>query len=431
MIIGRQNVGKSTLFNALVRKKIAIVSSQPGVTRDYIEKEIPIDGKLFNLIDTGGITQDKNKNDMEYIVSLRSMNIIDKASLVLFIVDTSGITPMDEEISRIIRKRNKKCLVVINKVDQSENIIKTEFFAEFYQLGFDTIIPVSATHRKNFNALFEAILDNCKETILEEETEETIKMAIVGKPNVGKSSILNKILNADRSLVTEIPGTTRDSLDVTMEHDGKSITLIDTAGIRRKSKVSQDVEYYSVNRAIKSIKRADVVLVIISADEGISIQDKKILYLIYESRKSAVVIINKWDLMSPKASPSDYEKSMKLRLPVISHLPFIFASAKTGIRIARILPKALEVYTNYSLRVPTNELNLFIHNILNKYSPPGAGGMIKIFYGTQVKERPPLFVFFTNKPNKIKSNYERFLINKLRERFNFEGSPVNLKFKKK
>ncbi len=432
VIIGRQNVGKSTLFNALAKKRIAIVSPTPGVTRDYIEKEISIEGKKFNLIDTGGITQKGNGDEIEYLVSLKTMDIIKKASLLLFVVDKKGVTPIDQEIADIIRKRNKRCIIIVNKVDTPKQTKQKELFAEFYSLGFDTIVPVSATHRNNFAELFEKILELSPTSNKVVTSEEPIKIAIVGKPNVGKSSILNKILNAERSLVTEVPGTTRDSIDTEITYCGKKIILIDTAGIRRKSRVKEDLEYYSVNRAIKSIKRSDIVLIVLSAPEGISSQDKKIFYLVQEAQKGAIIVINKWDLISKEnKSTSIYKNILNQKFPLISHLPLIFTSAKTGLRISKILPLSLQVYENYNKRISTQEFNKFIQNIVNKYSPPQEGGMIKIFYGTQVSTKPPFFVLFTNNPHKIKDNYKRFLINKLREKFQFTGSPIILKFRKK
>lgn len=432
VIVGRQNVGKSTLFNALVRKRIAIVSPVPGVTRDYIEQEIFIEGRKFNLIDTGGITQKDETAELEYLASLKTMDIIEKADVLLFVVDKNSITPIDQEIADIIRKRNKKCILVINKVDIPAHTQQKELFAEFYSLGFDIIVPISATHRNNFSELFKRIIELVPSEDDTETPEEVIRIAIVGKPNVGKSSILNKLLNTDRALVTEIPGTTRDSIDTEIIFSNKRLILIDTAGIRRKSRIKEDVEYYSVNRAIKSIRRADVVFIIISAPEGVSSQDKKIFYLVQEAGKSAIIVLNKWDLVPSEVKDEQlYENNIKQVFPLIAHLPVISVSAKTGFNINQLLPLALGVYENYSKRISTQEFNKFIHNIVNRYSPPQEGGMIKIFYGTQVGTKPPFFVLFTNRPDHIKENYKRFLINKLREQYNFTGSPIILKFRKK
>ncbi len=430
VIVGRQNVGKSTLFNALTKKRIAIVSPISGVTRDYIEHKVEIDGKIFNIIDTGGIVQ-SNQNEMEYLTTLRTVNIIENATLVLFILDKSGITPIDEEIADIIRKKNKSCVVVVNKVDISVDTRKSELFSEFYSFGFKDVIPISAEHRNNFSALYEKILEYSNSNVVEEE-EEIIKVAIVGKPNVGKSSILNRIANAERSIVTDIPGTTRDSIDTEIKAFGKRIVLIDTAGIRKKSKVKNDLEYYSVNRAIKSIKRADVAAVVISAVDGISSQDKKILYIINENKKAAIIIINKWDLISvDDKSPTKYEKKLKAAFPLIDYLPFIFVSAKTGVRIRNIIQLCIEVYENYHRRITTNEFNNLIERLINRNGPSQGGSIVKIHYGVQAKSAPPFFVLFTNKPDKIKKDYERFLLNKIRDNFNFKGSPIILKFRKK
>ena len=431
VIVGRQNVGKSSLFNALAKKRIAIVSPKPGITRDYIECKIKINKKEIIIIDIGGITDSKNKNDLEYITTLKTKEILQKADLILFVLEKNKLTPMDEEIAKIIRKSNKKTVLVVNKVDNYNEINSPDTISLFYSLGFDNIIPISATHRKNFDALFNLIEKLLPESKITQSEKENIKIAIVGKPNVGKSSILNSLINDNRAIVTDIPGTTRDNIDTILNYNDKLITLIDTAGIRKKSRINEDIEYYSVNRAINAIKRSDISLMIISASEGISNQEKKIFYLINEYKKASIIILNKWDLIKSK-NIQYFKKIISEIFPMFSHFPILNVSALTGLNINKIIPKALEVYNNYTRRIPTSEFNKFVQNIINTYSPPQKGvGTIKIYYGTEYKIKPPSFIFFTNKPDEINENYKRFLINKIYENFNFEGSPIIIKFRKK
>lgn len=430
VIVGRQNVGKSTLFNALVKKRVAIVSPIPGVTRDYIEEKIKIDNILCLLIDTGGLTKSKDKTSIEYLAALKSFDVIKESDLILFMVEKQILSPLDEEIASFIRKFNKNVILVVNKVDNYKEISDPQTIAPFYSLGFENIVPISATHRKNFDNLFDVIKSLLPERVNEIEYLEEIKVAIVGKPNVGKSSVLNSILNQPRSLVSEIPGTTRDSIDTEIIYNKNKLVLIDTAGIRKKSKIKENLEYYAVNRAIKSIKRADIVLLIISSPEGITAQDKKIFYLINEYNKGAIILLNKWDLIADKDFQT-YRDWLINKFPLFSNFPILNISALTKLNIEKIFPKILEVYENFTRRIPTNEFNKFIQNIVNVYSPPQEGGVVKIYYGTQFKTKPPSFVLFTNKPDKIKENYKRFLINKIYENFNFEGSPVVIKFRKK
>ncbi len=432
LIIGRQNVGKSTLFNKIIKKRHAIVNDTPGLTRDYITETIKIDDYYYELIDTGGLTDNNEK--IESIIKLQVISLLDQINLILFMVDKKSITPLDIEIAELIRKANKKIILIINKVDNPDKINQEDIFLDFYELGFNKMIPISAEHKINFESLFNSIEEAIpkKITSIEDDNDE-LKIAILGKPNVGKSSIINKLLNFNRVIVTEIAGTTRDSIDVELTYNDQKFFFIDTAGIRKKSKISTNIEYYSINRAIKSIHKCNLVIMVLSAETLISDPDKKIFQLINDEKKPCIIVVNKWDLV--KNTQENIHnliiKKIKSKFPLISYLPIYFISAKTGHNIHKILPSIISIHTNYTHELKTAEFNKFVQNIINKSSPPQSGGHIKLYYAPQIKTAPPFFVFFTNKPEKIKDNYKSFLINRMREKFNFSGCPIILKFRKK
>ena len=432
LIIGRQNVGKSTLFNKIMKKRHAIVADTPGLTRDYMNETVKIDDYYYQLIDTGGLTD--NKEIIEIKVKTQVINLLQKAHLILFLVEKDGLMPLDYEIADLVRKSGKKTVIIINKIDNPAHIERTELFSEFHELGFDIIMPISAEHRINFNELYD-IINNLIPVKIEslDEIEETIKIAILGKPNVGKSSIINRLANSERVIVTETPGTTRDSIDVEIKYNNQNFTFIDTAGMRKRSKIASDVEYYSVNRAIKSIERSDIVIMILSAETLLADADKKIFHVIYKRNKPCLIAVNKWDLVKNKEENihNILKKQIKEKSPIISYIPIILISAKTGHNFEKILPNILAIHKNFKQRVKTSEFNNFVQQTLNKNSPPQEGGFIKIFYGTQTGNAPPRFIFFTNKPDKIKENYKNFLINSIRKNFNFSGCPIILKFRKK
>ncbi len=430
VIVGRQNVGKSTLFNMLAKKRIAIVSPKPGVTRDFITIDIEIDDNQYELIDTGGIID--AQNDMDYIVTLKSYSIIDDADVIVFVVSKEGLMPIEYDIADYIRKSGKPVLLVINKIDTPEKLTDETVKSEFYSLGFKSVIAISAAHKLNLSELLEQIEQNVPVKMSRNNAEEEIKIAIVGKPNVGKSSILNTLIKQPRAIVSDMPGTTRDSIDTKIRYMNRNLILIDTAGIRKKARVKESLEYYSMNRAVKSIKRSDVVVLVVSATEKLSEQDKKIMYMVQDENKAAVIVFNKWDLVNKDTYTAvEFEKELKQNNPFLSYLPILFISAKTRLRVTKILSSVLDVYENYNRRITTAEFNGFIQKIVNKYRPPQYGGFIKIYYGTQIGTAPPFFALFTNKPDKIKSNYKSYIINRIRENFNFIGSPIIIKFRKK
>ena len=354
--------------------------------------------------------------------------------LRLFIVEKNGLIGFDYEIADIIRKSGKKTLLVVNKMDNPLDIDKSELLSEFYELGFDTIIPISAEHRINFHALFDSVNEMIPVKIESlDEIQDILKIAILGKPNVGKSSIINRLANSERVIVTEIPGTTRDSIDVEIMYNNQKFTFIDTAGIRKRTKIKTDIEYYSVNRAIKSIKRANIIIMVFSAETLLAEADKKIFQIINNEYKPCLIVINKWDLVDKKETNIHNIMIRKIRekLPFINHVPVYFISAETGHNLSKILPALLSIYNNYNQRLKTSQFNNFVQKVLNRNSPPQEGGFIKIFYATQTSTAPPQFVFFTNKPDKIKDNYKRYLANNIRDKYNFAGCPVVIKFRKK
>ncbi len=432
LIIGRQNVGKSTLFNKIMKRRHAIVSDTPGLTRDYMNETVMIDDYYYQLIDTGGLTD--NKETIETKVKEQVKSLLHEAHLILFMVDKNGLMPFDYEIANLVRKSGKKIILIINKVDNPSHIEKAEIFSEFHELGFDIIIPVSSEHRVNFTELYDTInnlIPNKIESL--DEIEETIKIAVLGKPNVGKSSIVNRLVNSERVIVTEIPGTTRDSIDVEIKHNNRNFTFIDTAGMRKKTKIATSVEYYTVNRAVKSIKRANIVIMVLSADTLLSDPDKKILHIVYNNQKPCLIAVNKWDLVknTEENIHNILKRQIQKKSPIISYMPVIFISAKTGHNFSKILPNILTIIGNNIQRVQTSKFNIFVQQTINKHHPSQQGGLIKIYYGTQAGASPPRFIFFTNRPDKIKDNYKNYLINSIRANFEFSGCPIILKFRKK
>lgn len=431
LIIGRQNVGKSTLFNQLIKKKHAIVHDTPGLTRDYMVETVLINDCYYQLIDTGGLTD--NKKTIESIIKKQVLNLFKDIHLILFIVEKKGLMSLDFNIADLVRKVNKKIILIVNKADDITKIDNPELLSEFYELGFDHIIPISAEHKINFALLYNNINNLIPDKVTSlEDTDAVFKIAILGKPNVGKSSIINKLSNSQRVIVTETPGTTRDSIDVEIKYHNQTYTFIDTAGIRKKSRINSNIEYYSINRAIKSIKRSDMVVMVLSAEDLLSDPDKKIFKYINEQRKPCLIVANKWDLIDKEDNIHNImTRKIMQKFPLISYIPVLFISAKTGHNIQKIFSLLFTINNNYNHRIQTAKFNDFVQKIINKYSPPQAGGHIKISYGTQIGTAPPRFIFFTNKPDQIKQNYQNFLINKIREKFDYSGCPIILKFRKK
>ncbi|RLA88466.1 MAG: ribosome biogenesis GTPase Der [Deltaproteobacteria bacterium] len=431
-IIGQPNVGKSTLFNRMAGYKKAIVQEVPGVTRDLNYADVTWHGRSFMVIDTGGLDLG-SKEGLSVLVKQQCQLAIEEADLILFIMDgKAGLTPLDEEIAKILREQKKDVFFIVNKIDDPSH---TDKIFDFYKLGVEKIYPLSASHGYGFHQLMEEIIQKfgVEETVLEEREEDKIKVAVVGRPNVGKSSIVNSILGYNRVLVSESPGTTRDAIDTPFRFKDEEYILIDTAGIRKKSRISLRLEKYSVVKAIKSIERADIVLHIIDATEGVTEQDTKIAGVIQEKGRGIVIVVNKWDLIKKDTKSVDiWKKSIQTRIKHLSFAPIIFVSAKTKKRIINILEYVNRVYKEYIKRIPTHELNLFLKEISKKKTPPMyKGKIVKLYYIAQVEICPPTFVIFTNYPKGIHFSYQRYIINRLREKYSFEGIPIRLFFKKR
>ena len=429
-IVGRPNVGKSTLFNKLIGDRLSIVKNEPGVTRDRLYRETEWSGKEFLLVDTGGL-EPRTNDFMMSKIKQQAQVAIDEADVIIFLVDgKAGITGLDEDVANVLRKQDKKVVVAVNKIDNymkdQENIL------EFYALGFEEVIGISGEHKTNLGDLLDAVVDKFDDE-KEVEEEDSLKIAILGRPNAGKSSLVNKLLNEERSIVSDMAGTTRDAIDSSLKYDGDKFTLIDTAGIRRKSKVEDSIEYYSVLRAVKSIKRADVCVLMLDATELLTDQDKRVAGLIYEERKPIIIAVNKWDLIEKNNnSVKEFTELVKADLPFLDYAPIVTISALTGKRTVNILEQARFINEEYHKKVTTGLLNQILAEIIAQNPvPTRKGRAVKINYATQVSQAPPKFVFFSNNPDLIHFSYQRYIENKLREYFGFEGCPIDIVFNRK
>ena len=429
-IVGRPNVGKSTLFNKLIGDRLSIVKNEPGVTRDRLYRETEWSGKEFLLVDTGGL-EPRTNDFMMSKIKQQAQVAIDEADVIIFLVDgKAGITGLDEDVANVLRKQDKKVVVAVNKIDNymrdQENIL------EFYALGFEEVIGISGEHKTNLGDLLDAVVEKFDDE-KEVEEEDSLKIAILGRPNAGKSSLVNKLLNEERSIVSDMAGTTRDAIDSSLKYDGDKFTLIDTAGIRRKSKVEDSIEYYSVLRAVKSIKRADVCVLMLDATELLTDQDKRVAGLIYEERKPIIIAVNKWDLIEKNNnSVKEFTELVKADLPFLDYAPIVTISALTGKRTVNILEQARFINEEYHKKVTTGLLNQILAEIIAQNPvPTRKGRAVKINYATQVSQAPPKFVFFSNNPDLIHFSYQRYIENKLREYFGFEGCSIDIVFNRK
>lgn len=431
-IVGRPNVGKSTLYNRLTQSREAIVDDVAGTTRDRQYGKVEWGGREFSIVDTGGLVA--NSDDIFEDQINRQVNIaIEESDLILFVVDIiNGITDYDEKVARILRKSNKNVILVSNKADNFNLYPQS---AEFYSFGLGDPMNISAISGAGTGDLLDAILEKMPERKEEEELEDIPKIAIVGRPNAGKSSILNALLDEERNIVTNISGTTRDSIYTKFNKFNMNFYLVDTAGIRKKAKVNEDIEYYSVLRSIRAIENSDVCILVIDATKGIEAQDLNIFSVIQKNRKGLVVCVNKWDLVENKEQivVKTFEKAIKERLAPFTDFPLIFTSAITKQRILKLLEVAKEVYDVRKTKVPTNKLNEVLLDIIAKTPPPAIKGKyIKIKYITQLpKTHVPTFVFFCNLPNWVKEPYRRFLENQIRKHWNFCGTPINILMREK
>ncbi|MCL2072915.1 MAG: ribosome biogenesis GTPase Der [Marinilabiliaceae bacterium] len=432
-IIGRPNVGKSTLFNRLVGSRTAIVDEISGVTRDRLYGKCEWNGVTFSVVDTGGYATNSD-DDFEEDIRNQVLIAIEEADILLFMVDvTTGITDYDEAVANIIRKSGKKTFVIVNKVDNNLQIPEA---AQFYALGLDNLFTVSSINGAGTGDLLDELVAQLPKKVLlnEDEQEEQLpRFAIVGRPNVGKSSIINAFMGEERNIVTPIPGTTRDSIDTRYNKFGHNFYLVDTAGIRKKAKVHEDLEFYSVMRAIKAIENSDVVVLMIDATRGMESQDQKIFGLIEKNRKGVVVVVNKWDLVEKeKNTIKTFESEIRKKTAPYVDYPLIFSSAITKQRIFKILEEAVKVEQNRNIKITTSQLNNYMLPIIENTPPPAAKGKyIKVKYITQLPGKPPSFAFFCNLPQYIKEPYKRFLENKLREKWDLSGVPINIFMRKK
>ncbi|MCK4664828.1 MAG: ribosome biogenesis GTPase Der [Bacteroidales bacterium] len=428
-IVGRPNVGKSTLFNRLTETKKAIVDETSGVTRDRHYGKVFWNGHEFSVIDTGGYVT--NSDDIyEEEIRKQVLLAIEESNCILFVVDVmSGITDLDETIAKIFRKSNKKVFLVVNKVDNNERIFDAD---EFYRLGLGELFKISSINGSGTGDMLDEVV-NSFENIYEEEEIDIPRFSIVGRPNVGKSSLINALVGKERNIVTPIPGTTRDTINTRYQKYDYDFFLVDTAGLRKKGKVSENVEFYSVMRSIRAIENSDVCLLLIDATRGVESQDVNIFSLIQKNRKGIVVLVNKWDIIEKdEKSTEKIIKTIKEKFAPYQDVPIIFTSAITKQRIYKALETAIKVFENRKQKISTSKLNDFLLKVIEEYQPPSVKGkFIKIKYVTQLPTHAPTFAFYCNLPQYVKESYKRYLENKIREKFDFTGVPIQIFFRKK
>ena len=425
-IIGKPNVGKSTFFNYLVGSRVSIVQDTPGVTRDRIYADTNWRGRNFTLIDTAGI--EPESEDIILSQMREQANLaISMADVIIFLTDIrQGITAADQEIAVMLKKSGKPIVLVCNKADNFEK--DREEIYEFYNLGLGDPYPISASNAIGIGDVLDKIYESFPEKTQDEDEEDIIKVAVIGKPNVGKSSLINKILGENRTIVSDIAGTTRDAIDSEFENERGKYILIDTAGIRRKSKVKESIEKFSIMRTLLAIERADVCLMMIDATEGVTDQDAKIVGEAHEAGKGIIIVVNKWDEYEKETGTLEkYKKEIYNRLSYLSYAPIIFISAKTGQRVSKLFDMINHVNEQNSMRVSTSVLNQVINEAIAIVQPPtDKGKRLKIFYGTQASTKPPTFVIFVNDKELFHFSYERYLVNQIRKEFGLEGTPVRI-----
>lgn len=443
-LVGRPNVGKSTLFNRLIGERLAIVDDTPGTTRDRLVGEAEWNGRAFHVVDTGGIDPTHggrsplSVGSADFIKEIReqALTAVRDADAILFLVDgIEGVTEPDREVAGILRRMQRKVgetfqppiFVVVNKCESAQ---RRDEAAQFYELGLGDPYPVSSIHGTDVGDLLDALVTSFPEQPLEEE-DDSVKIAIVGKPNAGKSSLLNRLAGEERAIVSPIAGTTRDSIDTRLDFNGVAVTLIDTAGIRRRGKIEQGVERYSVLRAFKSIERADVALMVIDAVEEISTQDAHIAGFVLEASKSVVVLVNKWDAVEKDAyTMSAYTDKIREELNFMSYVPLLFISARTGQRVEQVMPLALQVQEERLARLTTSQINQILMKAQDEHPAPSRSGRaLKMYYGTQVRSDPPTFMIYVNDPKLAHFSYRRFVENRIRAEYGFLGTPIRLVMK--
>ncbi|MBN1137470.1 MAG: ribosome biogenesis GTPase Der [Anaerolineae bacterium] len=444
-LVGRPNVGKSTLFNRLIGQRRAIVEDLPGTTRDRLYGETEWNGVVFTVVDTGGLeivdsSKQRGLQDRPAPLSTASAGLIEEiraqaevaiaeADVIVLLVDAlDGLTPADEDIAQVLRRAARPVVVVANKAD---NEARRQAVVEFYALGLGEIYPISALHGTGVGDLLDEIVAALPPAPSEEEEPEAVKIALVGRPNVGKSSLLNRLLGEERAIVSPVPGTTRDSIDTYLTWEGQPLLLIDTAGIRRRGRIEQGIEKYSVLRAVKAISRADVALLLLDAQDVVTAQDAHVAGYILDENRSVVVLVNKWDVVEKDTYTMDaYTQRIRAELKFLDFVPVLFISALTGQRVNKILPLALQVCQERVRRIPTGELNRLVEEIKVRHPPPHKGRrQLKLMYATQAGVDPPTFVFFVNDARLVHFSYERYIENQIRRRYNYLGTPIKLVFR--
>lgn len=427
-VVGRPNVGKSTFFNKIAGRRISIVQDTPGVTRDRIYAQCQWRNMDFDMIDTGGI----EPNTSEPIPAMmweQAQIAMDTCDVILFMVDgKEGLTPADREVAQMLRRTGKKVVLAVNKIDGKD---LPDSFYDFYELGIGEPMAISSANMLGLGEILDEIVEGFPRA--EYEDDDSIKLAVIGKPNVGKSSIINRLTGENRVIVSDVAGTTRDSIDTPFTFRGEKYNLIDTAGIRRKSKVSQEIERYSVIRALAAIERSDVCLLMIDARDGVTEQDKKIAGLAHEAGKGIIVAVNKWDLIEKETGTmKEYSKRIERELPFMTYAPHMFISVLTGQRVDKVMDMVKAVAENRAMRIPTGKLNSLVADAMMMKQPPAdKGKRLKIYYTTQVAVRPPLFSFQVNERRLVHFSYSRYLENRIRQAYGFEGTSIKFVFREK
>jgi GTP-binding protein len=427
-VVGRPNVGKSTFFNRVIGARLAIVDDRAGVTRDRNFAKADWAGRDFFLVDTGGIIEGSDE-PLDRAIREQAYAAVQEADAIVFLVDgKAGVHPLDERLAEILRKSGPSVLLVVNKMD---NLPRDAGHMDFWTLGMGEPFPVSAISGKGSGDLLDAIVAKLPEPVSAPEEEGLIRIAVVGKPNVGKSSFVNRLFGEERAVVSDVPGTTRDPVDSQMQYHDHTLVFVDTAGLRRQSKVTDSLEYYSALRTAKVVRRADICLVLVDATEPIHVQDLKVVEQAWDAGAGVILVANKWDLVAKDhMTAAQFEKDLRLRAPFLKWVPVIFTSALSGQRVRKCLDQILEVQDVRHRRIPTPEVNQALEALLRHQTPPHSRGRrIKLRYGTQVSTAPPTFVFFVNLPKDLPEHYIRYVHNSLRDRWGFVGSPVRIRFR--
>ncbi len=421
-IVGRPNVGKSTLFNRLVRERLAIVEGEPGVTRDRLYGDVEWLNHWFTVVDTGGI--DTGTDVITRQVRRQAEIAVEQADVILFVVDgRAGLTGADEEVANLLRRSSKPVILCVNKIESVQQ--GQEAVLDFYRLGLGEPLLISAEHGRNIGDLLDLVVQEMPSD-RDEDSEDLLKVAVVGRPNVGKSSLVNRILGQERTIVSEVAGTTRDAIDTAFARGDKQYLFIDTAGLRRRKKVEKQVEYYSVIRTLRAVDRSDVTVVLFDAEEGLTEQDQKICGYAHENGKGLIIAVNKWDLIEKETNTMrDFERDLRRQLQFVSYAPILFVSALTGQRISRLLDTVEVVAENRALRIPTGQLNTIIQDAVTLTPTPSDKGVrLKIYYAVQAQVNPPVFLLYVNRKDLMHYSYERYLKNRLRQEYGFVGTPI-------